>query len=125
MFTSQKEAGAAVEAITAAGLNEETLRVIETLPDQTTPENNAEGAPPAPTPVGMSSAGGLSGAFPAAFTETEDPLRDLKMTPNAATFFRRGVQDGGVLVVVEVGNAQAEEVKRILHASGGRSTQEF
>jgi hypothetical protein len=125
LFTSQKEAGAAVEALSAAELNEDKLHVIETLPDQTATKGAAESAsqdvsPMQPPALPMfASASGSSGAVPAMIVDTADSLRNLKMEPAAETFFRRGVQDGGVLVVVEVADEHAAEMERILQANGG------
>lgn len=112
LFSDQKEATEAVDALNAAEVETDDMQVIESL-DQKTRVNQPAKMPatqasnPQPMPAYLSP------------IDIEDRLG---LPKSEAEFFVRGVENGGVLVMVEASSEHAKQAKSILQEHGGRTT---
>lgn len=111
LFESQKEAEAAINALTAANLDEKDIQTVESW-DDGAPTNKIA----SPMPAADSSTGNTGVPLPGALS-----LPGLKLSDEEARYFKRSVQAGGVLVAVELSGDEAlSRAKRILEEQGGK-----
>lgn len=110
LFSNQKEAGKAVEALAAANLDESAIHTLNKG------NTNTQTSPTVvPTITGLSTGGNFPLFTNAADLELDNLDDDLK------AFFQRGLQRGGVVVAVKPANEDAaEDAERILMEKGGQ-----
>ncbi len=108
LFSDQKKAEKAVDALATASLSESDIRTIDEWSDELDTEFDVAVAPnPDAGMIGMASP--ASPATP-----------PLKLSNEQAQFFKRSLMNGGVLVIVEVaGDATSSRAKAILEDHGG------
>jgi len=109
LFSNQKDAEEAVEALAASNLEEADIHTVEKW--------NAEmESEPMVMPALHPGAGSTGAALP-----ITTGLPDLDFNNEAKQFFKRNLSEGGVLVVVEPSDdVNAAEIKKILKEQGGR-----
>lgn len=114
LVDGQREAGEMMKSLIAAGLDGSDIHIIEEWPDDPGPQVDLR---PGPNPDF-----GVTGTTAAA---GPDISRRLELGDEEAQFFKRSVQKGGVLVVVEASDTQAVTLaKRILEAESNRVVHE-
>ncbi len=105
LFSDQKKAEKAVDALATASLSESDIRTIDEWSDELDTEFDVAVAP-------NPDAGMIGMASPA--------TPPLKLSNEQAQFFKRSLMNGGVLVIVEVaGDATSSRAKAILEDHGG------
>ena len=113
LFDSQKEADQAIQALNEHELGDSDIRVIDGSSADTTETVARSGAF-----VGVAGAEG-QGLPALAATAPE-----LSMSDEEQDFFMRGLRDGGVVIVVELSDENAETATRLLRDYGGRTYEE-
>lgn len=104
LFTNQKEAEQAVDTMAEAKLDNSAIRTIE--------EWNADDAPAVIPSVQAGTGGIIDGAT---------LLPDSSMDNDAKQFFKRSLERGGILVIVDPEDHTAfVRAKRILEEQGGQ-----
>lgn len=109
LFESQAEATRALDALHAGDYKDIETEVIEDARDM---DYGTIGVA-APAPNASTGVAGVV-AIP-------DPLQDIGLDDEEVAWFAQGIRGGGVLVVVEVDDEDAQSVERILRDHGGRT----
>lgn len=110
LFAGQREADEAMKSLITAGIDGSDIRILEEWPGEPLSQMDVL---PGPTPDI-----GVAGTAPTLATE---PSHRLELDGEAAQFFKRSVEKGGVLVVVETGDkGKVTQAKHILEAQSGQ-----
>jgi hypothetical protein len=113
LFDSHQDMSAAIEAFSERDWDKLDFEVIDSVdrPHVGDPYR-VKMAPPVP---------GEDAALhtPATFAGSADALSPLGLSDSEKNYFLRGVQQGGVLLVVDTNNADAPAVRQTLEEAGG------
>jgi hypothetical protein len=113
LYDTHRQSEAAVQAVAAAEVEGLEIRVIEELSGDV-----ETGLPPTTAPVPSDLA---SAAAAAALASAQAELfNGSDLSDSQQAFLRRGIQQGGKIVKVQVPRASVEDVARILEDAGGR-----
>ncbi len=114
LFDSHQDMSAAIEALSAREWDDLDLEVIDSVDRPYVGDPyRVKMAPPVP-------AEDAALHTPATFAGGADALSPLGLTDSEKNYFMRGVQQGGVLLVVDTRNSNAPAVRETLEEAGGR-----
>lgn len=107
LFDNQTQAGQAIQALSASDVDFEDYRVLDANDESQT---GTEGkVMPAMNPGNSLGAGGIAAMMPA----TADSMTALGLSDETARFYQQGLDDGGVVLVVEADDSAADDVYAI------------
>lgn len=110
LFSGQKEASRAVEALAEADFDD--TRVFEDIEADAEPGE----VKPALNPRAGSGLSGVVQPLP----PLKDPVLSLGLEPEGAQFLREAVRKGGVVVLVNTAEDRTAGARQILEKQGGR-----
>lgn len=109
LFGDQATAEDAVTDLSDAPYNTEKMRVY----DASVADNKAKPGPGVTHTVATPKTGGPTAVAPS-INPADDPVVALGMDEATGRFFKRGLRKGGVMIVVEAEDDEADGIKKIM-----------